>query len=250
MKFILVGSGSKGNASLIYTDKSLIQIDMGVPLKRIDESLSSIHREEKNIEALFLTHEHVDHIGTLALYHGRVPVYASRGTFESEGVHLIASGEKLRIGDFLMSPFSLSHDAANPLGYLVDDGTERLGYVTDTGYVPDDDLDLLKDCDYYVFESNHDLKMLLHSDRPAVLKKRIHSDLGHLSNVDSATYMAALIGPHTKKIYLAHLSEECNTPELALSTYRAVLQKRGVDLSSIEIVALKQWEAVHGGDGE
>lgn len=248
MKFILVGSGSKGNASLIYTDKSLIQIDMGVPLKRIAEALSSIHREEKNIEGLFLTHEHVDHIGTMNLYHGRIPLFASEGTIDGKNIHLIAPGEYLRIGDFSLIPFSVSHDAANPLGYLISDGVTKLAYVTDTGYLPDDDLNLIKDCEYYVFESNHDLKMLLKSDRPAILKKRIHCDTGHLSNVDSATYMADLVGPRTKKIYLAHISEECNTPELALATYRTVLRKKGIDFEKIELIAAKQWEAIYGGD--
>jgi phosphoribosyl 1,2-cyclic phosphodiesterase len=248
MKFVLVGSGSKGNASLICSGHTLIQVDMGVPLNRIKEALRSLCKEESDIAALLITHEHSDHVSTLPLYHERIKVYCSEGTLKEEPHAVINPFEPFQIGDFEILPFSVSHDAANPIGFIIKDATSKLGYVTDTGYLPDDDIPLLQDCDYYVFESNHDYKMLLHSDRPAILKKRIHSDVGHLSNVDSATYMSELIGPHTKQIYLAHLSEECNTPELALETYQKTFKKKRIDASHIEIIPAKQWESVSGGE--
>jgi phosphoribosyl 1,2-cyclic phosphodiesterase len=248
MKFVLVGSGSKGNASLICSGHTLIQVDMGVPLTRIKGALHLLNKEESDIAALLITHEHSDHVSTLPLYHERIKVYCSEGTLNEEPHAVIKPFEPFSIGDFEILPFSVSHDAANPIGFIIKDATSKLGYVTDTGYLPDDDIPLLQDCDYYVFESNHDYKMLLHSDRPAILKKRIHSDVGHLSNVDSATYMSELIGPHTKQIYLAHLSEECNTPELALETYQKTFQKKRIDASHIEIIPAKQWESVSGGE--
>lgn len=247
MKFVLVGSGSKGNASLILSGHTLIQIDMGVPLNRMKDALKSLGKTREDIAGVFITHEHSDHISTLPLYHERVKVFCSEGTLKEEPHEVIKPFKEIEFGDFKIQPFSVSHDAANPIGFIIEDATSKLGYVTDTGYLPDDDIPLLQDCDYYVFESNHDYKMLLHSDRPAILKKRIHSDVGHLSNVDSATYMSELIGPRTKQIFLAHISEECNTPELALETYQKTFQKKRIDASHIEIIPAKQWEPVTGG---
>ena len=207
MKFSIVGSGSKGNACLIYNKDTLIQIDMGLPLKSLKKELDHLGKTVNDIQALFITHEHTDHIVGIPLY-----------------------------------------DATNPMGYLIEEEGCRLGYVTDTGYLSDEALALIKDCDYYYFESNHDLKMLMDSARPAVLKKRIHSKHGHLSNIDSAIYMAELIGPRTKAIYLAHLSEECNTPEIALSSYHKTLDRKGIAHDHIKIVPASQWHVVRGGE--
>ena len=248
MRFVLVGSGSKGNASLIYSEHTLIQVDMGVPLNRVEEALTSIHRTKKDIAGIFITHEHSDHISTLNLYHNRVKAYAGEETLTQRPYEILKPFEPVLVGDLKITPFQVSHDAVNPLGFLIEEGNYKLGYVTDTGYLPDEAAALLKDCDYYVFESNHDLKMLLHSNRPAFLKQRIHSDVGHLSNTDSALYMSELLGPHTKAIYLAHLSEECNTPELALEAYSKTFKKKKIDVSHIVIIPAKQWESTFGGD--
>lgn len=247
MKLAIVGSGSKGNACLIYTPKTLIQIDMGLPLKRIDQALRHIKKKTTDIQALFITHEHGDHIGTLDLYHGLIPTYASVGTLplETPNLHEFKAASSLQVGDLMVTSFPVSHDVVNPVGFLISHGAEKLAYVTDTGYLSEEVLNKIKDCDYYYFESNHDLKMLLHSSRPEVLKKRIHNDTGHLANVDSAIYMAELIGPRTKKIVLAHISEECNTPELALATYREILSRNLVSLDNIELIAAKQWEPTY-----
>ncbi|MBP5091057.1 MAG: MBL fold metallo-hydrolase [Bacilli bacterium] len=246
MKFSILGSGSKGNGCLIYNKDTLIQIDMGLPLKSVKAELKHLGKSLKDIEALFITHEHSDHISGLPLYHGQVDLYAGEGTYEN--ANPVEAFIPLEIGSFTIVPFPTSHDATNPMGYLIEDENTRLGYVTDTGYLSDEALALLKDCDYYYFESNHDLKMLLNSNRPASLKKRIHSKHGHLSNIDSAIYMSELIGPRTKAIYLAHLSEECNTPALALSSYQKTLERKGVSFEHIKIVPASQWHVVRGGE--
>ena len=246
MKFSIVGSGSKGNACLIYNKDTLIQIDMGLPLKSLKKELDHLGKTVNDIQALFITHEHTDHIVGIPLYHDRVDLYAGEGTYAS--ANPVEPFIPLEVGSMVVVPFPTSHDATNPMGYLIEEEGCRLGYVTDTGYLSDEALALIKDCDYSYFESNHDLKMLMDSARPAVLKKRIHSKHGHLSNIDSAIYMAELIGPRTKAIYLAHLSEECNTPEIALSSYHKTLDRKGVAHDHIKIVPASQWHVVRGGE--
>jgi phosphoribosyl 1,2-cyclic phosphodiesterase len=246
MKFSIVGSGSKGNACLIYNKDTLIQIDMGLPLKSLKKELDHLGKTINDIQALFITHEHTDHIAGIPLYHDRVDLYAGEGTYAS--ANPVEPFIPLEVGSMSIVPFPTSHDATNPMGYLIEEEGCRLGYVTDTGYLSDEALALIKDCDYYYFESNHDLKMLMDSARPAVLKKRIHSKHGHLSNIDSAIYMAELIGPRTKAIYLAHLSEECNTPEIALSSYHKTLDRKGIAHDHIKIVPASQWHVVRGGE--
>ncbi|MEE3426786.1 MAG: MBL fold metallo-hydrolase [Candidatus Enteromonas sp.] len=246
MKFSIVGSGSKGNACLIYNKDTLIQIDMGLPLKSLKKELDHLGKTINDIQALFITHEHSDHIVGIPLYHDRVDLYAGEGTYAS--ANPVEPFIPLEVGSMSIVPFPTSHDATNPMGYLIEEEGCRLGYVTDTGYLSDEALALIKDCDYYYFESNHDLKMLMDSARPAVLKKRIHSKHGHLSNIDSAIYMAELIGPRTKAIYLAHLSEECNTPEIALSSYHKTLDRKGIAHDHIKIVPASQWHVVRGGE--
>jgi phosphoribosyl 1,2-cyclic phosphodiesterase len=246
MKFSIVGSGSKGNACLIYNKDTLIQIDMGLPLKSLKKELDHLGKTVNDIQALFITHEHTDHIAGIPLYHDRVDLYAGEGTYAS--ANPVEPFIPLEVGSMSIVPFPTSHDATNPMGYLIEEEGCRLGYVTDTGYLSDEALALIKDCDYYYFESNHDLKMLMDSARPAVLKKRIHSKHGHLSNIDSAIYMAELIGPRTKAIYLTHLSEECNTPEIALSSYHKTLDRKGIAHDHIKIVPASQWHVVRGGE--
>lgn len=246
ISFVVVGSGSKGNATLLFDEETLIQIDMGLPMRRITAALESIKKNKSDLQGILITHEHTDHIKNLSMYKGKVPIYASKGTIDYFD-HEVVPFDSFEIGTLSVIPFMTSHDAANPVGYVVISGKTKLVYLTDSGYIPEESLDYLKDADYYIMESNHDLKMLMKSNRPAVLKRRIKGDEGHLSNVDSAIYLSELVGPKTKEIYLAHLSEECNLPELALEAYRKTFKKKEVPYD-INIICLKQNEAVRGGD--
>ena len=246
ISFVVVGSGSKGNATLLFDEETLIQIDMGLPMRRITAALESIKKNKSDLQGILITHEHTDHIKNVSMYKGKVPIYASKGTIDYFD-HEVVPFDSFEIGTLSVIPFMTSHDAANPVGYVIISGKTKLVYLTDSGYVPEESLDYLKDADYYIMESNHDLKMLMKSNRPAVLKRRIKGDEGHLSNVDSAIYLSELVGPKTKEIYLAHLSEECNLPELALEAYRKTFKKKEVPYD-INIICLKQNEAVRGGD--
>ena len=246
ISFIVVGSGSKGNATLLFDEETLIQIDMGLPMRRVTAALESIKKNKTDLQGILITHEHTDHIKNLSMYKGKVPIYASKGTIEYFD-HEVIPFDSFEIGTFSVIPFKTSHDAANPVGYVIVSGKTKLVYLTDSGYVPEESLDYLRDADYYIMESNHDLKMLMKSNRPAILKRRIKGDEGHLSNIDSAIYLSELVGPKTKGIYLAHLSEECNLPELAIEAYQKTFKKKEVPYD-INIVCLKQNEAIRGGD--
>ncbi len=248
IRFLSLASGSKGNATLIYDEHVLFQIDMGVSLKVLDKGLAKIYKKREDIEMVFITHEHDDHIkGVRYLLKRDIPVYCSEKTPIDEAIHF-ERGEVFHLGDFYIAPFSVSHDATDPVGYLILHKEESLVYVTDTGELSESDLELMKNRTFYVIESNHDLKMLYTSHRSICLKQRIHSDHGHLSNMESAQYMSTLIGEQTKGIYLAHLSQECNTEQLALNTYHDVLRDKGIDLSKLTIKCLRQNEMIFGGD--
>ncbi len=248
IRFLSIASGSKGNATLIYDESTLFQIDMGLTFTRLKEGLCHIDKKVEDIESVFITHEHTDHIkGVRFLLDCDIPLFCSRLT-PLDGAEHFEDDEVFHLGSFYIYPFFVSHDASMPTNYLIVNGESSLGYVTDTGVLSKENLKLLQNCTYYVFESNHDKKMLMDSSRPMCLKKRILSDCGHLSNEQSATYMSELIGPATKGIYLAHLSEECNSEEVALSTYREILKEKGIDTSKITIKCLSQHKMIEGGD--
>jgi phosphoribosyl 1,2-cyclic phosphodiesterase len=246
IRFLVVASGSHGNATLIYDEHTLFQIDMGISLKRVKEGVKSIGRNLEDIKAIFITHEHSDHISTLSYLPTSIKRYASPNTLENNPSPMKV-GSSVSLGDFTITSFSVSHDAVNPVGYLIINGDDSLFYLTDSGFLPESVILLMENKTYYIIESNHDLKMLKDSSRPAMLKKRIKSNLGHLSNLASARYMASAIGDKTKEIVLAHLSEECNTPELALETYQKVFHEKSKSLDGIILRCANQHASLLGG---
>lgn len=246
IRFLIVGSGSKGNATFVYDETTLFQIDMGLSFSRIKEGLEEIDHTKEDIKAILITHEHSDHVGGLPVEHD-VPIYASEGTLFNP-TKVITPQKAFALGDFVITPIAVSHDAANPIGFIIKQEQESLVYVTDTGYLSEENIALMKGATYYILESNHDYKMLLHSHRPVSLKHRIHSDVGHLSNSDSAHYAVELVSSETKGIYLAHLSEECNTPELAKEAYQYAFEQAGLLFPQDHVICAKQWESILGGD--
>ena len=249
MDLVFVSLGSKGNATLIRQDDTIIQVDMGVPLKAVKEGLDILDAKKEDISALFITHEHSDHVGCLPLYHDRIPIYAGEGTILGlDEEHKLHEGESVDIGELTILPFRASHDACNPMNFIIFGGGMKLGYVTDTGVILKNGLSLLKNCDYYLMESNYGVKELLQGSYPAYLKRRINGRKGHLSNIDSAKYCASFLGPRTKQIFLGHISDENNTPELALETYQRVFVEEEIDRSDIKIVAIPQRTLQIGGD--
>ena len=246
MKFNIIASGSKGNATIVSYKQTNILIDMGISLTRLNEGLAEYHLEVKDIDAALFTHDHADHTSGIKFLSPKI-MYALRGTLDSSLSHIIEPFEPFTVGDFKITPFPTSHDATNPCGYLLKGGDETLVYMTDTGCFLEANLSLIKNPTYLVIESNHDIKMLLATKRTYELKNRILSDVGHLCNEDSAIATCQIIGKDTKEIVLAHLSEEANTPELAMAAYLKIFKHFGINPDNYLIRCANQHVSLLGG---
>ncbi len=246
MKIYVIESGSRGNSTLLLDNGHLYLIDMGVPLFVLERALASIGHKLIDIEAMLLTHEHGDHTRGIS-YLPPLPIYTTKGTWDSPNSVDITPYKDFKINNLIITPFSTSHDVNDPVGFVINNGSERLVYLTDSGYIPSKSLSLLKNADYYVIESNYDYRLLIATHRPPSLIRRISSDYGHLSNKDSAKYMAKLVGPLTKGVVLAHISLESNTHEVAIETYRGIFQKAHLDIDDYNIVCASQYEMTYMG---
>ena len=246
MKFYIIQSGSKGNATILEHNNRLLLIDDVISYISIKSALESLNFNIMNVEALLITHEHSDHTKGIK-YLPPLPIYTKEGTYDGDNVNYIDYFKPFELIGLKITPLLTSHDAINPCGFLFENQDEKLVYMTDTGYIPELSLDYMNNADYYIIESNHDVNMQLDSNRPAQLINRILSDEGHLSNVDSASYMASLVGQRTKQIFLAHISQDANTPEIALSTYKKIFKKKHINLDNIEIICTSQTKMVKGG---
>lgn len=246
MYFDVINSGSKGNATLIFSKESLILIDMGICISTLEEELEKFNKTIKDIDALLITHNHSDHIKNVKCLSPK-KMYALNGSLPGTLYNVVTLNEPFKVKDFIITPFMTSHDANNPCGYKIENENETLVYMTDTGVYFKENTELIKNPDYLIIESNHDVKMLMKSNRPIELKKRILSEVGHLCNEDSAFAALEIIGNKTKEIILAHLSEECNTPELALKAYESIFDYAGEDISKYNLRCANQHVPTIGG---
>lgn len=247
MFFDIVASGSKGNAAFFKFNNALILLDMGISQKKLNEELSRFDFSFENIDAIFFTHDHSDHISGLK-YLKQNKCYALKGTLPSSLGNVLIVNKSIFIKDIKVTPFMIYHDAKNPCGYVFEGDGLKIVYVTDTGKLDDETISLLKNPDYLIIESNHDIKMLLLTPRSAQLKNRILSEYGHLCNEDSAFLASKIIGSKTKQIVLAHLSLEANSEEVALKAYKKVFTYLGLNFNSYNISCAKQFEPLIGGD--
>ena len=232
-------SGSSGNSVYIGGSAGGILIDAGVSAKRLTAALREIGAAPERVGAVFVTHEHNDHIAGLRVFCERyhVPVFATEGTLRAlraQGVvteKMQASampGGGVEACGILIRSFGLSHDSAEAAGYLCEDGGgETFAVATDTGYITDETRQALLGCDTVMLESNHEVTMLQNGPYPYFLKRRILSDRGHLSNAACADFLPKLLRRGTGRFYLAHLSRENNTPEVALSCAQAAFDAEG-----------------------
>ncbi len=241
MKFASLGSGSEGNALLVASSRSktIIMVDCGFAVREVERRLHRLGLAPIDISAIFVTHEHSDHVGGVfkLARRFRMPVWLSQGTFQAvrqdaDGVdvHFCRDSDHVAIGDLNLSPYTVPHDAREPLQCVIDDGLRRLGILTDAGHATPHMIAALAACDALFLEFNHDLRMLEESAYPAFLKRRIAGDHGHLSNVASAGILAALDKQRLKTVVAAHLSRSNNTPALALEAMRGVVKDDTVDL--------------------
>lgn len=253
MKLTVLGSGSKGNVSYLESDNTKILIDCGLSFRQIQNRLASKELNLEDLQGVLVTHEHSDHIAGLNVLLKRVPanLYVTQETYDSfyykysenindDLVKNITPHETFTIGDLEIYPLSISHDASDAVGYIIYVENKKIVYITDIGYLPKKDHEILMNADAYVFESNYDVTLLFTSNRPFYLKQRIDSVKGHMSNTDTAYNLAQLIGPKTKHIILAHPSRECNTKEKALETINEVFDEYGIDTSNFTIEVATQ----------
>lgn len=236
-----LGSGSKGNCTYLGTDRTKILIDAGLSGKAIKERLAEINVDIADIDAILITHEHIDHIQglrILALKHG-IPVFANTKTAEGIVDHfhdcpkfkIFSTGEQFEYGDLEIHPFSIQHDTLDPVAFTIKVDQLKLGFCTDLGFVTTLVTNQLHDCDYLLLEANHQISMVHSSARPMVYKQRVLGRSGHLSNEACGNLLSQITTARLKKVYLAHLSSECNTPDTALSVVKGILSEKGIDLN-------------------
>ncbi len=241
IRFCSLGSGSTGNATLIEarsgTTASRVLVDCGFSLRELALRLARAGLGIEDIDAVFVTHEHGDHVGcalTLARRH-RIPLWTSRGTWRAIGepdlpVHFARDGEPIVVGDLLLQPYTVPHDAQEPLQLVGSDGAQRVGLLTDAGASTEHLLAQLRHCDALLLECNHDAALLANSRYPAFLKARVGGRFGHLSNDTAAEILAACLHDRLQHVVAAHLSVENNRPELALQALADACGTRPTEL--------------------
>lgn len=244
MEFHILASGSKGNATFIYENNTGILIDCGISKKQLLYRLNEIGFNEKDINYVFLTHDHHDHNKNIHIFDTDM-IYTSKGNIKDiDDYHTLIPYTYRTFGCFNVLVLKTSHDASDPIGFIFE-GKDTLLYMTDTGYVSQKNREYMKNLNYYIIESNHDIEMLMNTKRPMFLKNRILNDKGHLNNEYSARLMCEVIGENTKEIVLAHLSQEANTKEKALETYCEVFDDQGIEFTNIKVAS--QVSVVSGG---
>ncbi|CDY78710.1 Metal-dependent hydrolases of the beta-lactamase superfamily I [Caballeronia glathei] len=243
MRFASLGSGSEGNALLVEatsgTTTTRVLLDCGFSAKEVERRLGRLGLRIDDIDAILITHEHSDHIGS-ALTLGRkwsIPLHMSWGTARAIGadeapvdLRVVWGDESLAIGNLSVLPYTVPHDAREPLQYVFSDGACRLGVLTDVGVSTPHITSVLSGCDGLVLESNHDLQMLAQSRYPASLKARIGGMQGHLNNDAAAGILASLDRSKLRHLVAAHLSQQNNLPHLAQAALSAVLGASQADV--------------------
>jgi phosphoribosyl 1,2-cyclic phosphodiesterase len=236
VRFASLGSGSEGNALLVEVQSGAtstrILLDCGFSAKEVERRLGRLGSGVEGLDAILITHEHSDHIGS-ALTLARkwsIPLYMSWGTARAVGadeaevdLHVLWGDEAVAIGDISVLPYTVPHDAREPLQYVMSDGASRLGVLTDVGTSTPHISNVLSGCDALVLECNHDVQMLAASRYPQSLKARIGGNHGHLNNDAAAEILASLDRSRLRHLVAAHLSQQNNSPELAQAAMAGVL---------------------------
>lgn len=225
IRFALLGSGSRGNATLIVKGKTAVLIDCGFSARELGVRMVSLGFEPSDLSAIVVTHEHNDHLGGVGAVARkyRLPVWMSHGSYkagerrlgELPQRHTINTHEGFAIGELELNPFPVPHDAREPCQFVLSDGDKRLGILTDTGRSTQHIESCLDGCDALVLECNHDPQMLREGPYPPALQARVGGDLGHLSNEQSAAIVKKVDTSKLQHLVAAHISEKNNLPQLA-----------------------------------
>ncbi len=233
----VLGSGSRGNALHLEHRGVGLLVDAGLSAKQLEMRLEETGAGEAKLAGVVLTHEHGDHTAGLKTFlkKRKIPLYASHGTKEALEPHLATAewrafeaGTQLEIGEFKIETFPVPHDAAEPIGLRVTTGAVRIGLISDLGFVTRLVVERLRGCAALVLESNYDEAMLREEEkRPWSVKQRISARHGHLSNGAAAKLVEEVAGPELRELFLGHISEDCNRPELARQAMEEALRKVG-----------------------
>lgn len=232
MRFASLGSGSKGNATLVEQKTTCIMIDCGFSAVEVERRLARLNKQAQDIDAILITHEHGDHVrgvGALARKY-QLPVYLTHGSLmqsdlgDLPAVEVFDSHDAFSIGDIVINPFPVPHDAREPCQFVFTDGDKRLGLLTDTGCITAHIRAQLSACHALILECNHDSDLLAQGDYPPSLKARVGGDLGHLSNAQAVDLLQSVNVDGLQHLVAAHLSEKHNTPHLVREVLSETLQ--------------------------
>jgi len=237
VELVVLASGSRGNCTLVRAGRTAVLIDAGLSAKQIVERLAAVGQDPRGLSAILLTHEHIDHTRGVAVLARRftVPVIANAATWQAAedqlcdipAVEFFVTGTRFAVGALEVTPFATPHDAAEPVGFVLESEGLRVGYATDLGHVTRLVAARLAGCHALVFEANHDLEMLMSGPYPWATKQRVASRTGHLSNEHAAEFLPQVVGEETEHLVLAHLSETNNDPALARATVETALVEAG-----------------------
>lgn len=243
MKVCVLASGSEGNSTLVEVGSHKILLDLGMNMKYIKERLAELDITPNEIDSVLISHVHNDHIGCLDNFIKKYDptIYMSKIMYDE-----IPMDSELKKYDFIeyydndfyidnikIELIKTSHDTKDSRGFIITENDKSVVYITDTGYLNQKFFNKLKDKNIYLFESNHDVEMLINGKYPKWLKDRVVGPYGHLSNKDASIYLSKIIGKDTKKIMLMHLSKENNTPEVALNTINEIFDEYNISFDNI-----------------
>ena len=256
LKFISFGSGSSGNCYYLATPDDALLIDIGVGLRGLKKDCRVYGVSLSQINRILITHDHADHIKSVGSFSAdyQVPIYATREVhggitrnycvnkkLSAEMTCYVEKGRTEKMGDFLVTPFEVPHDSTDNVGYFIEAGGTNICIITDAGQVTDEMKEYIRRAHHLVIEANHDIEMVQQGPYPQFLKERILSGTGHLNNHDCAKAVAENMSEQLQHVWLCHLSEENNHPELARKTVESVLRSYGIIAGAdIQLEVLKR----------
>jgi phosphoribosyl 1,2-cyclic phosphodiesterase len=245
INFISLASGSSGNCFYIGTKDYGILIDAGIAVRNIKKRLQNADLDLNNVRAVFITHDHIDHIKSAGILSEKsfLPVYATEKTHDAmdncyilqqkicSGKRIIEKNSPVVIDDFCVEAFEVSHDGCDNVGYTISFENKRFTLITDLGYICENAKEHISKANYLVIEANYDEQMLDTGKYPISLRQRIKSNTGHLSNKQTAEFLSENINGNLSHVWLCHLSRENNMPELAYKTVADLLNEKGVNVN-------------------
>lgn len=247
MKTCVLASGSEGNCTYIETDTHKILVDLGTNVKYIKQKLTEIGVSLDEIEYVIISHVHDDHVKALKTFikNYNATIFVTRLMFQElsclqEYPNIVIYDEDIYLDELTIGVIKTSHDTSDSRNFIFTSQRKSVAYITDTGYLNQKYFKQLSNLNVYLFESNHDVEMLMNGPYPTWLKNRVVGPVGHLSNKDASVYLAKLIGPETNKVVLMHLSKHNNTEDIALETLQNTFKEYDIEFSNVSCARQKE----------